>query len=67
MYKEEPRNNCLVKKIPQLKLELRSLRKQYRKANEAEKTPLSDLQDILRNKLKTEGAEGHRKYSKRKV
>ena len=47
-------------KIKTLRLELRSLKKQFRKANKEEHPALTELRDILRGKLKTlQRAEGH--------
>lgn len=66
---EEPRtrkpthtNNRRAGRIQQLRKELRSLAKQFRKATEAEKPPLAELRQTIRKKLTTlRRAEWHRR------
>lgn len=49
--KKEPRNNHREKKIHQLRHELKSLKRQYKQANEMEKVPLLELRETLRKNL----------------
>lgn len=51
-HKKELRNNCRDKNSP-LKTHAKIPKRQYKKANEIEKLPLSELRYTLRNKLKT--------------
>ena len=58
-------DNRRTVKIKELRRELKSLRKQYKKASEEERQPLAELRDILRRRLTSiRRAEGHRKRRK---
>lgn len=60
--------NRREKKIKELRKELRSLKKAYRKANREDRQPLEELRAILREKLKnTRRAEWHRRKGKERT
>lgn len=64
-HRKEPRNNRLEMKIHQKRLELSSLKKLYKIANEMEKSHFSELRDTLRNEFKSlRRVEGHKKCVK---
>ena len=61
-------NNRRTERIKQLRQELRSLKKRFKKASSEERQPLAELREIVRKKLMTiRRAEGHRRRRKERA
>ena len=60
--------NCRAEKTSELRQELRLLKRQFKQANEDEKSGLAELRGVLRKKLQTlRRAEWHRRWAKERA